>query len=105
LNECEDVNVNKQVLVAFTIERYSNEVLCDEFLYMLAIFYWGGRVSMIGGWFMIGLGESSKENREMAENKENRVEPREKKEREPAERKWKTKMSFNQRKVRLRGPS
>jgi len=29
LNECGEVKVNKQVLVVFTIGRYSNEVLCD----------------------------------------------------------------------------
>jgi len=29
LNECGEVKVNKQVLVAFTIGRYSDEVLCD----------------------------------------------------------------------------
>jgi len=29
LNECEEVKVNKQVFVAFTIGRYSDEVLCD----------------------------------------------------------------------------
>jgi hypothetical protein len=28
-NECGEVKVNKQVLVAFTIGRYSDEVLCD----------------------------------------------------------------------------
>jgi len=30
LNECGEVKVNKQVLVAFTIGRYSDEVLCDS---------------------------------------------------------------------------
>jgi hypothetical protein len=29
LNECGEVKVNKQVLLAFTIGRYSDEVLCD----------------------------------------------------------------------------
>jgi hypothetical protein len=29
LNECGEVKVNKQVLVVFTIGRYSDEVLCD----------------------------------------------------------------------------
>jgi hypothetical protein len=29
LNECGEVKVNKQILVAFTIGRYSDEVLCD----------------------------------------------------------------------------
>jgi hypothetical protein len=29
LNECREVKVNKQVLVAFTNGRYSDEVLCD----------------------------------------------------------------------------
>lgn len=38
--------------------------------------------------------ESEKENREVAEIKEKRVEPREKKEREPVERKGRTNMSF-----------
>jgi hypothetical protein len=31
LNECGEVKVNKQVLVAFTIRKYSDDVLCDVF--------------------------------------------------------------------------
>ena len=38
--------------------------------------------------------KSEKESREVAESKEKRVEPRKKKERESAERKGKTKLSF-----------
>jgi hypothetical protein len=33
LNECGEVKVNKQILVAFTIVRYSDEVLCDVVWY------------------------------------------------------------------------
>jgi len=141
LNECGEVKVNKQVLVAFTIGRYSDEVLCNV-------------VPMHAGHILLGKPwqydrqvihdgftnkynfvkdgktfkhapltpkqvyedqlkmkseieqkrKSEKENREVFENKEKRVEPREKNERELAERKWKAKMSYT-REVMLRGPS
>lgn len=29
LNECGEVNVNKQVLLSFSIGKYKDEVLCD----------------------------------------------------------------------------
>jgi hypothetical protein len=45
---------------------------------------------------------SKKENREVPENKEKRVEPREKKEREPTKGKGKAKMSFYAKKSEVK---
>ena len=41
LNEYGEVKVNKQVLISFSIGRYSNEVLCDVVPCMLVIYFWG----------------------------------------------------------------
>jgi hypothetical protein len=118
-----EVKVNKQVLVAFTIGRYSDEVLCEvvpmhaghillgrPWLYDRRVIHDGftNRYNFAKDGKTFKLApltpkqvyedqlklKSEKENREMRENKEKRVEPWEKKEREPAKRKGKAKMSF-----------
>ncbi|XP_062173559.1 uncharacterized protein LOC133879023 [Alnus glutinosa] len=131
LNECGEVKVNKQVLVAFTIGRYSDEVLCDivpmhaghillgrPWQYDRRVIHDGftNRYNFVkdGKTFKLApltpkqvyedqlklkseiaqKQKSEKENREVLENKEKRVEPREKKERGLVERKGKAKISF-----------
>jgi len=110
LNECGKVKVNKQVLVAFTIGRNSDEVLCDYPMHAGHILLgrpWQYERRVIHDGFrnmykfvkdgktsLWGPTEAEKWDREVPENKEKRVEPRAKKERELAERKGKEKMSF-----------
>ena len=47
LNDCGEVKVNKQVLVSFSIGRYSEKCFVMWFLCMLAISWWGDRGNMI----------------------------------------------------------
>ncbi|KAL3574710.1 hypothetical protein D5086_022811 [Populus alba] len=55
LNECGEVRVTKQVLIAFAIGKYSDEILCDVVQCMLVTYFWGVHGSLIGKQFMMGL--------------------------------------------------
>ncbi|KAL3598364.1 hypothetical protein D5086_006282 [Populus alba] len=56
LNECDEVRVTKQVLIAFAIRKYSDEILYDVVPQcMLVTYFWGVHGSLIRKQFMMGL--------------------------------------------------
>jgi len=55
LNECGEVKVTKQVLIAFAIRKYSDEVTGDVVLMHPSHLLLGRHDSLIGRRFMMGL--------------------------------------------------
>ena len=55
LNECGKVRVTKQVLIAFAIGKYSDEILCDVVPMHASHLLLGRHGSLIGKRFMMGL--------------------------------------------------
>jgi len=49
LNECGEIWAKKQVIISFSIGKYSDEVLCHVFLCILDIYSLGDHGSLIGG--------------------------------------------------------